>query len=62
MIRKRCLIVNFSCVFSDASKYLKEILDPINEVEREDLVDRILETMQRQNCKLKLLKYNVLLQ
>nr|CAB3265005.1 DNA polymerase epsilon subunit 2 [Phallusia mammillata] len=33
---------------SDASGYLTEILGPVNEVEREDWIDRILEAIQKQ--------------
>jgi len=36
---------------SEASAYLTDILSPVNEVEREDWVDRILESLQKQNCK-----------
>ena len=36
--------------YSDASNFLKVFLDQVNEVEREDVMDRLLESIQKQNC------------
>ena len=38
-------------MFSDANSFLNNSLGSVNEVEREDLIDRMLETIQKQNCK-----------
>lgn len=37
--------------YSDASDLLTEILTPVNEVEREDWIDKILDSVQKQTCK-----------
>jgi len=37
--------------FSEASSFLNQALGSVNEVVREDLIDRMLEIIQKQNCK-----------
>ena len=37
--------------FSESSKYLVEVLNLINEVQREDIIDKIIESVQKQQCK-----------
>lgn len=34
--------------FSDACKYLVDVLLPVNEVEREDVLDKIIDVIQKQ--------------
>ena len=47
-------ILNFSCVFhfiSEATKYLVEILTPVDDEDRAAWIDRLIEAVQKQPCK-----------
>ncbi len=41
----------FVFFFSEASKYLLDILAPVNEVQLEECLDRLLEAIQKQTCR-----------
>ena len=43
--------------FSESSKYLVEVLNLINDVQREDIIDKIIESVQKQQCKFCLERY-----
>ncbi|KAL5008711.1 hypothetical protein ScPMuIL_014292 [Solemya velum] len=44
---------------SEACKYVVEVLGPVNEVEREDIIDKIIETIQKQPLKSSLIDRSV---
>ncbi|CAK8693878.1 unnamed protein product [Clavelina lepadiformis] len=47
-------------VRSDAINYLLEVLSPINEVEQEDWIDRVLESLQKQNLTSNIIDVDIL--
>ena len=37
-----------SYIFSEASRYLVDVLSPVNEVQREEWIDKMIEIIQKQ--------------
>ncbi len=47
----KMFVVYIALCFSEASRYLVEVLTPISHDQRAECIDRLIEAVQKQNCK-----------